>query len=126
MRNLLLLLTFSLSGSLAYAGKISGSVTTASGEPLPFTSITVKGSKQATSTNAAGYFFLELPAGTYTLICRHVGYERSDQIISVGNDEIASKVKEKLKVHQVEMKEAVTDRGDKLTKLIKNLASREN
>jgi 5-(carboxyamino)imidazole ribonucleotide mutase len=48
------------------------------------------------------------------------------RIISVGNDETASKVKEKLKVHQVEMNGAVTERGDKLTKLIKNLASQGN
>lgn len=70
------------------AGKVSGTVTTSKGEPLPFASISVKGGKQATSTNASGYFFLELTAGTYTLICRHVGYERAEQTITVGKDEL--------------------------------------
>lgn len=110
MRYLLLLLSFTLNGAFVFAGKISGTVSTASGEPLPFTSITVKGSKQATSTNAAGYFFLELPAGTYTLICRHVGYERLEQTISVGNEAVA--VQFVLTEQRVNLKEVVVKAGD--------------
>lgn len=88
MQRLLLLLTICWSSSIAVAGKISGTVTTVAGEVLPFSSISVKGSKQATSTNASGFFFLELPAGTYTLICRHVGYERAEQTVTVGTEDV--------------------------------------
>ena len=48
------------------------------------------------------------------------------RIISAGNDGVASTLREKLVAHQVEMKESVKKKGEKLIKLIKNLASREN
>ncbi len=82
IKNLFLLLFLCLSGSL-FAGKISGTVKSDKGEPLPFSSITVKGSKAGTSANNQGAYFLQLEPGTYTLICRHVGYERTEQTITV-------------------------------------------
>lgn len=82
IKNLFLLFFLSLSGSL-FAGKISGTVKSEKGEPLPFSSITVKGTKAGTSANNQGAYFLQLEPGTYTLICRHVGFERLEKTITV-------------------------------------------
>lgn len=79
----ILFVCFLFSVQSLLAGKISGTVKSDKGEPLPFSSITVKGSKAGTSANNQGAYFLQLEPGTYTLICRHVGYERKEQTVTV-------------------------------------------
>lgn len=81
----LILLLFS-SGQL-WAAKLSGTVTNQAGETLPFSSITIKGSAEGASANNKGYFSITLSPGTYTIICRHVGYQRQEKTITItGND----------------------------------------
>lgn len=87
MRTFFLLLFTCCIAVFAMAGKISGTVTTPSGELLPYSSITVKGSNITTSANSEAVYFLQLPAGTYTIVCRHVGYERQEKTITVSNED---------------------------------------
>ena len=67
----------------AFAGKISGNITNQDGEPLPFASISIKGTTLGTTANSMGEYFLVLSPGTYTLICQHVGFERLEKKITV-------------------------------------------
>lgn len=87
MRISILLVSLLLLHFAATAGKVTGTVRSQAGEPLPYSSITVKGSKEAASANSEGVYFLELPAGTYTIICRHVGFERQEKTISIREGE---------------------------------------
>ncbi|HMO32209.1 MAG TPA: DUF5686 and carboxypeptidase regulatory-like domain-containing protein [Lacibacter sp.] len=70
------------------AGKISGEVRSRQGDILPYSTLSVKGGTLSTSSNNQGQYFLELPAGTYTLVCRHVGYERLEKTVTVGAESV--------------------------------------
>jgi hypothetical protein len=102
-------IVFLLLSTLCFAGKISGTVTSEKGELLPYSSITVKGKKLSTSANNQGVFFLELEPGTYTIICRHVGYERQEKTVTITSEEV--KLDFVLKEQQVSLKEVVVNAG---------------
>lgn len=88
MRAVLSMLISLLTFLPAFAGKISGNITNQDGEPLPFASISIKGTALGTTANSSGEFFLTLSPGTYTLICQHVGYERQEKKVTVLKDDI--------------------------------------
>jgi hypothetical protein len=85
------ILTFSLITIQGFAGRISGLVTTEAGEPLPFASITVKGTTRGTNANSEGRYFLNLDPGTYTLVCHYVGYAKQEKKVTVTDkDEVVN------------------------------------
>lgn len=63
--------------------RITGKVTSASGEPLSGVSVTVKGSSQGTSTDAAGNYALDVANTSAVLVFSFVGL--ATQEIPVGN-----------------------------------------
>lgn len=69
--------------AIAQAGRISGTVTSEKGEPLPYASIFIKGTTRGTTTNNQGTYFFDLEPGKYTLICQYVGYGRVEKTIEV-------------------------------------------
>ncbi|NBC08195.1 MAG: carboxypeptidase-like regulatory domain-containing protein [Bacteroidetes bacterium] len=70
-------------GLLAQAG-VSGTVYSASGEPLPFASIFVKETGSGTTTNAQGKYEIRLGKGDYTLVFQYLGYETQSKQVTVG------------------------------------------
>ena len=72
----------------AKAIKVSGQVRDDKMQALGFSSIIVKGTAKGTSANSAGYFSLELAAGSYTLIAQHVGYKSVEKIIVVQSEDV--------------------------------------
>jgi len=86
------LLTFSLlislyifpSQTLHGTGSIKGKITTSNGIPAPDVSILIKGTAKGTTTDDQGIFeFRKLPAGSYTLLISHLGFEAIEQNVSV-------------------------------------------
>lgn len=65
--------------SFSVSGKISG----AKGEALPFASVLVKGTNLGTNANADGIYTLRLPAGDYQLIYQYVGYKKKTEAVTV-------------------------------------------
>ncbi|HEY4286687.1 MAG TPA: TonB-dependent receptor [Puia sp.] len=61
---------------------IKGHVTDEQGEPLPGVSVTLKGAKTSTVTDANGNFQIDVPPGTKTLILTFVGMQTQE--ISLG------------------------------------------
>lgn len=80
---ILLPLLFLLASLSCFATRISGNVTDEKGLPLPFASIFVKGSTIGTTTGEKGTYYLDLPAGTYTLVCQYIGHTRAEKKIVV-------------------------------------------
>ena len=78
-----LLMFFSLHSS---AQKIYGTVFSERGDLLPYASITVKGSSIGASANNRANFSFSLPAGTYTLVCQHIGYAAAEKTITVSKE----------------------------------------
>jgi TonB-linked SusC/RagA family outer membrane protein len=84
---LLFICTLSISIiSFAQERKISGTVKDDKGDPLSGATITVKGTKVATATNANGIFNLDLPANANTLVVSYIGM--TTQEVAVGNNNI--------------------------------------
>lgn len=108
LRYLFLLLTFVVTPFL-FAGKITGKISSTEGDLLAFSSVSVKGQNISTSANNQGIYFLELPSGTYTIVCRHVGYERQEKTIVVSNGE--QELNFVLREQQLNLKEVVVKAG---------------
>jgi hypothetical protein len=81
-------LTFLFSFSLltgVLSQRISGIITDNAGKPLPYASISIKGTIRGTNANSEGIYFLDMDPGTYTLICQHVGYKTVSKTIKISN-----------------------------------------
>ena len=93
----------------ASAQKIYGTIYTEMGDLLPFASITVKGSSQGASANDKARFAFNLPNGTYTVVCQHIGYASTEKKVTVkGDTEISFMLKEQKLV----MTEVIVKSGD--------------
>lgn len=68
------------------AQKVSGTIQAATGELLPYASITIKGTTQGASANENAQYSFQLAPGTYTLICQRVGYATQEKTINLKND----------------------------------------
>ena len=77
------ILLFSLHSA---AQKIYGTVFTNKGDLLPFSSITVKGSSTGASANDKAKYSFSLAAGTYTIVCQHIGYATTEKKITLTAD----------------------------------------
>ncbi len=104
-----LLLFVSFLSLQADAQKIYGTVFTEMGDLLPFASVTVKGSSRGASANDKARFSFSLPAGTYSIVCQHLGYAASEKVITITADTEISFI---LKEQKLDMKEVVVKSGD--------------
>lgn len=106
-----LLLLLSLCIYSGQAQKLYGTVFTESGELLPYASITVKGSSKGTSANDKARYSFNLSAGTYTIICQHIGYKTVEKKITVDGDTELSFVlpQQKLEMEAVVVKTGAED-----------------
>lgn len=68
----------------AQTGSVSGSITTAQGQPLEFANVSLKGTSLGSATSENGKFVIEnVPAGSHTLIVSSVGYSTATRPITV-------------------------------------------
>jgi TonB-linked SusC/RagA family outer membrane protein len=78
--------TVSVTGKEATAAMVKGRVVNTQGEePVPAASITVKGTKIATTSDADGYFSIQLPAGSRVLNISHINYSAVDVPADIRN-----------------------------------------
>src|SRR5688572_25498869 len=75
-------------GITSYATRISGKVFNSQSLPLPFASVLIKGTTIGTTSNSNGEYFLDLAPGEYTIVCQHVGYEKREKLLTVGDEPI--------------------------------------
>lgn len=68
-------------------GTVTGVVTAESGIPLANAGVAVVGTARIANTNARGEYRLTVPAGTYTLRARVIGYAAAEQRVTVGAGE---------------------------------------
>jgi hypothetical protein len=106
----LLCLLFILSSYVSFAGKISGRVTDEKGTPLPYASISIKGTTRGTNANGSGYYSITVSPGQYTLICQYVGYKKEEKTITVESDEYALNFT--LSIQQLTLSEVVVKKGE--------------
>ena len=110
MKFTLTLLLGMLCSLYSFAGTVTGFITNAKGDPLPFASVSVKGSSKGVVANSAGKYSLQLEKGTYTLICEHVGHTRTESRIEVGEGTVT--VNFSLTEQEYTLREVVVKRGE--------------
>jgi hypothetical protein len=93
----------------AYAVRISGTITDDKGNLLPFASVFIKGSSQGTTSNNSGKYFMDLPAGNYTIVCQYVGYARQEKIITINTEPVSLDFQ--LSIQQTTLKEVTIKPG---------------
>lgn len=110
MRKLLLCFTLLFLFHFSKAGKISGTVTDDKGNPLPYASITIKGTTKGTNANSTGQYSLTLAPGEYTLVCQYVNYSKQEKTVRVqaGNLEVNFS----LQVQELTLGEVIVKRGE--------------
>jgi len=84
----LALFLFLFSSLQSSAQKIYGTVFTDKGDLLPYASIIIKGTTTGASANNKAKFAITVGAGTYTVVCQHVGYTRQEKKITVGKEDV--------------------------------------
>ena len=109
MRTFVLFFSLLLQFHGAHAIKISGTITDDKGNILPFASVLIKGSSQGTTSNNLGKYFLDLPAGNYTIVCQYVGYARQEKKVQLNVESIILDFQ--LSVQQTNLKEVVIKSG---------------
>lgn len=92
------------------AGNISGAVTDASGNPLAYASVTVKGTNKGTTANSVGRYNLTLAPGNYTLIAQYIGYAKTEKTITIGDSPVV--VDFALEQQMLTLQEVVVKRGE--------------
>ncbi len=94
----------------SYSQSVHGSVFDEKGDLLPFSSISVKGTPKGVTANSEAKFNLTLQAGTYTLVCQHVGYVKQERQITLEkNDEDIIFV---LSLQKFQLKEVIIQSGE--------------
>lgn len=70
------------------AQKVTGRITGELGQPLPFSSVTIRGTTTGVVANAEGIFSLDLKPGKYVLVCQHIGYFSTEVTVTMENTDI--------------------------------------
>lgn len=105
----LVLFTFLALTIRAQSFLVSGKISGAKGEALPFASVLVKGSNQGTNANADGFYTLKLPAGDHQLIYQYVGYRKKTENVTI---EANTSHDVSLSPESYELKEVVVSDGE--------------
>jgi hypothetical protein len=108
-KTLLLLLFFHLT-ILSFAGKISGIITDDKGNPLPYASLSIKGTSKGTSANSSGKYSITLSPGQYILVAQYVGYGKVEKTVTVAASDQA--IDFSLSIQQLTLQEVVVKKGE--------------
>ena len=116
-----LLLWLSLLPTLTvFSQRVVGTVKSVDGTPLPYASVTVKGSSQGTAANDKARFSFFLSKGKHKLVCQYIGFEADEKQIKIDADTVF--VEFVLKPQVLKMEEVVirTDQEDPAYEIIRN------
>jgi hypothetical protein len=107
----LLLIPVTILPFFLFAYTIKGVVKDSKGNPLPFSSVLLKGSTRGITANSQGRYSLQVEAGDYVLICQHIGYKTEEKNVTVNQPE--TEVDFELQEQQYDLKEViVTSSGE--------------
>jgi hypothetical protein len=69
--------------SLVANAQLTGKITNAKGEILPFTNVYLEGTTRGTTANTEGSYFFDLPNGTYRVVYQLIGYTKKIEPVVV-------------------------------------------
>src|SRR6202012_1534912 len=71
-----------------FKGSISGKVVTENNEPAENVSVILKDTKFGTVTDDDGEFHFRVPAGNYTLVISHTGFQTQETTVTVAEGKV--------------------------------------
>lgn len=101
-----LTLVFVLLAFATQAFQLSGSVIGSDGYPVAYASVFVKNTTYGVATNLKGQYFLELDAGTHTIVFRAVGYNSIEKEVTVTSNQ---ELDVRLHIKTLELEEVTVD-----------------
>jgi Family of unknown function (DUF5686)/CarboxypepD_reg-like domain len=105
IRSIVFLIFFLFASTSVFAFTLSGRITTVVGEGIPFCAVYVKGTTKGTTSNADGYYSLDLTSGKYQIVFQVMGY--AQKVIELEIAGADKNVPVQLVATSIEMKEAV-------------------
>jgi len=125
MKPALLSVLLLFSSLFSFAGKISGVIADDKGYPLPYASLSIKGTKKGTTTNSSGKYSIDLNPGQYILIAQYVGYAKTEKTIIVTASEQI--VDFSLSIQELTLSEVIVKKGeDPAYEIIRNAIKKRN
>ncbi|MCB0760868.1 MAG: carboxypeptidase-like regulatory domain-containing protein [Flavobacteriales bacterium] len=82
---ILTMLSLSLWGVQSFGQYIQGKITDENKKYLAYASIYVKNSTKGVSADQRGFYFMELPAGTYTIVFSFIGYTNQEYEVVISS-----------------------------------------
>ncbi|WP_069657919.1 DUF5686 and carboxypeptidase regulatory-like domain-containing protein [Arcticibacter eurypsychrophilus] len=107
--------------SSVYGQGIKGVIRATNGEPLPYASIFLVGSKSGTSANSIGEYEIKLPSGTYAIRIQNIGYVSQEKEVVIGSDWAIQDFSLKVQGYQLqEVRIGKGEKGDYANTIIRN------
>ncbi|OYZ00027.1 MAG: hypothetical protein B7Y37_12220 [Sphingobacteriia bacterium 28-36-52] len=93
-----------------FSTEVSGTIRSAiNNEPLPFSSVLVKGTTKGASANNKGFYSILLEPGNYTLVFQYIGYQTIEQKVTIAKT--AQTIDVKLVARDYQLNEVVVKTG---------------
>ncbi|MGJ7030487.1 DUF5686 and carboxypeptidase regulatory-like domain-containing protein [Niabella hirudinis] len=93
MKTFILTVIATLTLTSAFAVRVKGLITDENGAPLPYATITIKGSSNGTTANSKGIYTIDINPGTYSFIFEYVGYMALEKTVTVTGKDQALDIK---------------------------------
>lgn len=104
---------------------ISGKITDAGGNPVQGATVSVKGSKSGTSTDASGNFKVTVPSATTTLVVSSVGYAKQEINVSSQSEVTVALVTTNANLNEIVVTGYATARRKDLTGAVASIQSKD-
>ena len=104
---------------------ISGKITDAGGNPVQGATVSVKGSKSGTSTDASGNFKVTVPSATSTLVVSSVGYAKQEINVSSQSEVTVALVTTNANLNEIVVTGYATARRKDLTGAVASIQSKD-
>ncbi|MFM2135853.1 MAG: hypothetical protein RL021_1253 [Bacteroidota bacterium] len=100
--------------------RISGKVTNAQGEPLPFVNVVVRGSATGTTTNVDGTFTLTVPDGRSVVVFSMIGFHQLQREITPSGTDLRLDITLEPESYQLREVQVRADAEDPAYEIIRN------
>ena len=117
---LLLFISFSL---ITRSQKVTGLILDKDGNPLAYSSISIKGTTRGTNANSVGKYSIQVSPGKYTLVCEHVGYTKQEKIVTISANDVTLDFT--LEIQEVTMGEVLVSRKDPAYEIMKKVIAKK-
>lgn len=99
-----------LLGGALHAATLSGRITGSSGESVPFAAVYVKGTTNGTTSNADGFYSIDLAPGNYAIVFQAMSYSQKQVDVDLTKGDKTLNVS--LSASSITLKEAVVSDGE--------------